>query len=182
MTKFKVGDKVRVVGGYGNLEYGSVHTVVKVINSAKTLNLGDCWWWDFSRFELLKENNMFDLKKDKWFIRTPTPEISKAVQQWLFEQDFTWEADGTKIQYTNQRFLTNTQYPNIARDYIMHSSNADNYAEKNGVKEIKLTLKTVVDSVEYPVIETEQEIKIRELKETIEKAQKQIDEIMENVK
>lgn len=31
---------------------------------------------------------MFDMKKDKWFIRTPTPEISEAVQLWLFEQGF----------------------------------------------------------------------------------------------
>jgi hypothetical protein len=46
-------------------------------------------------------------------------------------------------------------------------------------KEIKLTFKTTIDSVQYPEMETEQQVKMKQLQETIDKAARELKELRE---
>lgn len=50
-----------------------------------------------------------------------------------------------------------------------------------GYKEIKFTFRNIlaIDSIEFPTVESERDKKIRELKETIDKAQEQIKQLEE---
>lgn len=114
--------------------------------------------------EIIKENvHMFDLKKDKWFIRTPTPEISKAVQEWLFEQGLVWQHFKDKeIHCTESLFLKLSPFEDDAFCYV--SSIDPKY---DNSKEVKLTFKTIVDSVEYP--------------ETITPEQQQLAQVMQKL-
>lgn len=106
---------------------------------------------------------MFDLKKDKWFIRTPTPEISKAVQEWLFEQGLVWQHFKDKeIHCTESLFLKLSPFEDDAFCYV--SSIDPKY---DNSKEVKLTFKTIVDSVEYP--------------ETITPEQQQLAQVMQKL-
>jgi hypothetical protein len=75
------------------------------------------------------------------------------------------------------QYLTNTTFDGVIRKCVMHGSN--NPLETPARKEIKLTFKTVIDSVIFPEVETEQEKKLKELEETIKKAQDQIKELQE---
>lgn len=54
-----------------------------------------------------------------------------------------------------------------------------NPLETTSRKEIKLTFKTTIDSVEYPVVKSKEQIKIEELQETIDKAARELKELRE---
>lgn len=183
MTSFKIGDKVeRIAEEHCKMAVGDVSTVCGVTPFG-SLELLDFEGIHASvNFKLYEEKNMFDMKKDKWFIRTPTPEISEAVQLWLFEQGFGWQDDGQKVLYKSQQFLTNTKYPHFACNYILHSNTVDKQAEENGVKEIKLTFKSSVYSVEYPVVETQAEKELKALEQKIQELTEQASKLRSVIK
>lgn len=125
---------------------------------------------------------MFDMKKDKWFIRTPTPEISETVQLWLFEQGIGWQYPvGEKVvHHTNAKILMNSSCEKSCfclADYIDEKYDGQR-------KEIALTFKTIVDSVTYPepeVIETESQKQMKVLEEQIQKLIVEKDKLKETI-
>jgi len=53
----------------------------------------------------------FDIKKDAWWISTPTPEISKIAQEWLFEQGLIWQGfRDTNIHLTDTVALMSSNF------------------------------------------------------------------------
>ena len=86
---------------------------------------------------------VFDLKKEKWFIRTPTPEISKAVQEWLFGEGFEWYSSGQHVEHKFEPYIGNATHGEHYMVIDLHEPHSTR-------KEIKITFKTIVDSVEYP--------------------------------
>lgn len=118
----------------------------------------------------------FNIKQHNWFIRIESRQHCAAVQEWLFEQGVKWQynTDG-KPDHLNSNFLTNTYSDGTLGKHLYHASMRSAISPKCKEIVIKTTTKVVIDEVVYPVIETEQQKQIRELKETIEKAQKQID-------
>lgn len=194
--KFKVGDKVRVVESeavQGRLDAGTVHTVVKVNGlNCVLLDSGrnDRDWWCVLRFELVKEESNvkeFDLHKDKWFIRTPTPEISEAVQLWLFEQGIYWIGNNNyknEVRATDSKILTNLEYRSttkFVKGKFMHDSGPIEMEYYPPELEIKIKFK--VDSVEYPVvIETASQKELRILKEQIAQLTQQANKLETTLK
>jgi len=80
--------------------------------------------------------------------------------------------------YSSMVYLTNSYADGgVREDFVMHGSSDP--LEKQALKEIKLTFKTTIDSVTFPEVETEQQIKMKQLQETIDKAAKQIKELKE---
>lgn len=182
---FKAGDCVKCVntGHNSNLTLDKIYFVVgkgevdgfvTVISDA-----GEFSPYYSSRFQLYSNEKQFDLKKNPWFIRTGTKEKSEAVQKWLFEQGVEWYT-GKGIKMSCEGYLTNTYVDGGISSYILYGddSNPSAYAQ-----EIIIEFETTVKSVTYPSIETEsakkeQDKKIKELKETIDKAQQQLEEMM----
>ncbi|WP_391560671.1 hypothetical protein [Robertmurraya sp.] len=117
---------------------------------------------------------MFDIKKDKWFIYTPTPEISKAAQEWLFQEGFSWQAHGNKeVNYTDTNYLMLSPYED---GRFCHTFSID---EKLGEKEIKMTFKAVVDSVEFPETQTPEQIQLDKVMDQIAELQTQAAKLQE---
>lgn len=189
MNKFKAGDKVRrthISDPNFGMYVGEKYTV-KGLNSRgflvlegiqSFLDLG----WNSIYFELVEEEQVkqFDLKTQPWYIHCPTPEAFAAAQEFLFGHGITW-CDGKKevidLNFLNSRLLINFWQGEVEPKGFMHS-NVDDEDTLRNAKEIKLTFKTFVHTVEYPSIEeTEQDKKLRELEETINKAQEQIRQI-----
>lgn len=170
---FKIGDKVKCKNESSTLQLvaGKVYKITDVcrhyVKVDKPIDSDD--WCLASRFELVEEKPQFDLKKNPWFIRTGTKEKSEAAQKWLFEQGFTWNA-GSKYLY---------DYGEIILEGVENSKFVQGCFPEPESLEIILEFETVVKSVTYPVVEVEaeQDKKIKELQQTIEKAQKQIEEL-----
>lgn len=96
---------------------------------------------------------MFDLKKEGWYIATNNRAEYAAAQEYLFTQGFEWYCKGQAVSYNGQESYGETAcivhcgVDGISLGYSSYgwATNAD-----NELKEIKLTFKTIVDSVEYP--------------------------------
>lgn len=186
MSKFKVGDKVCCVddSGYHNTDYlvkGSIYTIV------------DAYWFECKSgevsirdttaypedFKLYKEEpmNQSDMKTQPWFIRVTNEQEFNLVQEWLkknfgkvYENSFVGEP----------MFLTNISALRGMCHDVFWSSDMDYTQSLRLVpNEIKVNFKTTIDSVVFPTVESEKDKKIRELKETIEAAAKQIKELEE---
>lgn len=123
----------------------------------------------------MQEKEMFDMKKDPWYILTNTPEERIAAQEWLFEQGITWGITNWGAKNWHFDYLTNQTSMGGIESYIMHGSGTPPpYA-----KEIKLTFKTetTVTNVEFPEILSAKQIeikKIREEQENLAKAQQEL--------
>ena len=118
---------------------------------------------------------MFNIKSDPWFIRVNSKQEFEVIQDWLQEN-----YGCSLITSYNPAFeyLTNTSCTGqIEEAFVMHGRG--NPLETTSRKEIKLTFKTTIDSVEYPEMETEQEIKMKQLQETIDKAARELKELRE---
>ncbi len=125
-----------------------------------------------------------DLKKDRWFIRVNSVEESIATQEWLLEQGITWWAGlDCSVGHDLAKVLTNYWADNLInrRGFMFSSKLARFIAEPQC--EIKLIFKPKlsVSDVIYPTKESPQQAKIRELEETINKAQEQIKQLKEEV-
>lgn len=180
MTSFKIGDKVeRIAGEYCKMAVGDVSTVCGVTPFG-SLELLDFEGTHASvNFKLYEEKNMFDMKKDKWFIRTPTSEISEAVQLWLFEQGLRWagsEEQGKNVQYIDSEAIGFGYGENgFGHTHVR-------WWKDNDHKEIKLTFKTSVASVEYPVVETQAEKELKALEQKIQELTEQASKLRSVIK
>lgn len=126
-------------------------------------------------FKLYKEEpvKQFDLKTQPWFVRVNNEQEFNLLQEWLKENFGTHYNCGWHPQMMG---LTNTTVDGkIYNSYVMWFS--DDKSLNQNSNEIKLHFKTALDSVEWPIVESEEDKKIRELKETIEAAAKQIKEL-----
>lgn len=193
--KFKVGDKVRCIEGFSwpagrlALTFGSENIVIEVCTTSGNVTFNGVEYWREDRFELVKEESNvkeFDLHQDKWFIRTPTKEAFKLAQLWAIEQGFAWvkgvsvNTDGT-LYYPEE---VESIGGNYSKSGLLGHGHREFY-EENGHKEIKLTFKTVVDTVEYPepeLIETPSQKELRILKEQIAQLTQQANKLETTLK
>lgn len=141
-------------------------------------------YFDLDDVEIVKEEKqMFDMKKEKWFIRTPTDEVCQAVQLWLFGQGFEWQQYGKQVMFLNDEHTCAIHnHHDYKEQTIWRNPNNEWEIEelvKSNYKEIKLTFKTIVDSVEYPETKSAEQLqlevlqgKIAELNREAEKLQK----------
>lgn len=191
--KFKIGDKVRCVEEFSwteqsiELKFGSENTVVDVSPASGTISFNFEDYWRPDRFELVKEETNvkeFDLHKDKWFIHTPTKEAFKLAQLWAIEQGFSWTTTVSKLSTLYLVECPEALGGNHIKSGLLGHGDREFY-EEEGHKEIKLTFKTVVDTVEYPepeIIETESQKELRILKEQIEQLTQQANKLETTLK
>lgn len=190
MSKFKKGDKIKVVSSerksyWYSDKIGQEFILLGVDKShgpfiLENENLGRSFFAE-SDIKLVQEKEMFDtnfdMKSQPWFIRVNNMKEWSTVQKWL-EDNFGSAVD---CSYENNiKLVTNTDSSGEIWDTPMWGSDVE--TKKKQAQEIKIHFKTVIDSVQYPQVETEQDKKIRELRETIEKAQKQIEDIQKGMK
>lgn len=123
-----------------------------------------------------EEKEMFDMKKDKWYIHTPTQEISTRVQMWLFDQGFVWQHHKDQsVRYTDSSYLSLSPYKEGA---FCHTDTID---PKYDRAEINLKFKTVVDSVEFPEMKTPEQIQLDIVMQKITELQTQASELQKLV-
>lgn len=188
--KFKVGDKaLRVSGSFKNTYPGFVGLIVDVRPDASIVFEDDCCRYDEKCFELVKEETNvkeFDLHKDKWFIETPTKEVFKLAQLWAIEQGFAWTKEASVS--TDGTLYYPVEVKSFGGNHIKSGLLGRGYREfyeREGHKEIKLTFKTVVDTVEYPepeIVETPSQKELRILKEQIEQLTQQANKLETTLK
>jgi len=173
MSKFKVGD--RVVCVEASVQYAAIillgkeYTITELSQSgSSTVRVDGIWWWHESRFELAEQKYSFDMNKEAWFIRYKDYYEFKATKEWLTENfgrcdDLVYKFMGS------DKIFTNTWTDGEVCPMVLWGDNPHQSA-----KEIKLSFKTAIDSVEYPTVETEKDKQLRELEATIAKASEQI--------
>lgn len=127
---------------------------------------------------------MFDMKKDKWFIRTPTPEISEAVIEWLKKQHdlFLHKSINSSDLHKDYGLKTclSGDGPNTAIHGVCYSPS--DFYEREDFQEIKLTFKTSVASVEYPFVETQAEKELKALEQKIQELTEQASKLRSVIK
>ena len=175
MNKFKSGDKVKVVSSvlktyWYSDKIGEVFTLYNYIPGFGWNVVGDsCSYLKECDVELVKEKEemQFDMKKNPWFIRVNNKEEFEAAKEWVKSQ-------GIKFKFSEDWYDQIIAVESDGFALCIRTEAGEKILNKN---EIKLTFKTVIDSVEYPTIESEQDKKIKELQETIETAKRQIEEL-----
>lgn len=188
MSKFKKGDKIKVVSSKRKFYWYSDKIGQEfILDGVDTLGPfiidfdDNSCHFDESDIKLLQEKEMFDtnfdMKSQPWFIRVTNEQEYNAARKWLFE-NFGHYLDTGYASYMVG--LSNTDDCGEICSYVMWM--AEHALKTTEHYEIELSYKTVVDSVQYPQVETEQQKKVRELQETIEKAQKQIEDIQKSMK
>lgn len=128
-----------------------------------------------------------DLKRDRWFIRINSVEESIAAEEWLFEQGITRcngvdrPVEKNEVKVLTNYWLNSSQEINPAGFMFSQAPYYNGYRDSE--YEIKLTFKQKlsVSDVIYPTKDSPQQAKIRELEETINKAQQQIKQLKEEV-
>lgn len=183
MSKFKKGDKVQIVSSqlptywYANL-VGKIYTL-------KNFN-GEDWYVEECDTGVLVPADLylveeakptFDLKTQPWFIRINSPEESKVVQEWLFSNGIVWGGGCFEARNLWAQYLTNIDVDGEIRGVIMWCH--EDIGIHESAKELKFNFKSVIDSVEYPEYETETQKQLKELEQTIKKAQEQIAQLKE---
>jgi hypothetical protein len=162
------GMKIRRTGSdFAYCKKGEIYTVHKT-NGTKCVEIVEdmARFYEATNFEPVVE---FDMHKNPWFIRINNLQEFNVTQQWLeanFGCNLRCNYYGTYIA-----FLTNKMEPGVCGSRVLWSS-----GEPEG-KEIKLSFQTIIDKVEWPVVESATQIKIRELEESAKKLQEQIAEI-----
>ena len=119
---------------------------------------------------------MFNIKSDPWFIRVNSEQEFEVIQDWL-EDNY---GEKLRANYgTHMKWLTNTQCDGHINSKLLVMHGRGHPLETTSRKEIKLTFKTTIDSVQYPEMETEQQVKMKQLQETIDKAARELKELRE---
>ena len=177
MSKFKVGDKVKCIRGseYMNLKENHEYEVIATYRTTIQVNkkIDSCDWCDEYRFEILKgKEQVFNIKTNPWFIRVNSKEEFEAAKKWLDENFGNYLDTGYETYIVG---LSNTDDSGTIQPRVV-------WMDKNSLKateryEIKLNFKAVVDSVEYPVIKSERDLKIEELEQSIKEAQERLNEL-----
>lgn len=132
----------------------------------------DSVWIQGSQFKLAEEETkqMFNIKTDPWFIRVNSEQEFEIIQDWLQENYGCCLPLFYSVEF---EYLTNTLWTGQVEDAFVMYGQGDPLGTVSR-KEIKLTFKTIVNSVEYPEVNSPQQIQIAALQETIEKAAMQI--------
>ena len=175
MSKFKPGDKAVCVDGsplelVENQQY-EIESGPIQCNCYKLVGVKD--WWYGSRFKLIKEKNMFDVKKEAWFIRVNNEQEWNAANDWL-EENY---GDDIKCRYVGKAtYLTNTRTDGDVNTYVMWGGLPPS------AKEIKLSYKLVVDSAILPETKSQAQKDLEVLQEQIEGLQKQAEKLKESIK
>ena len=131
-----------------------------------------------SQFKLTKEEpkQMFNIKTDPWFIHVNSKQEFEVIQDWL-EENY---GKRLLVDYgTHMKWLTNTRHDGYINSKLLVMHGAGDPLATTPRKEIKLTFKTTIDSVTFPEVETEQQIKMKQLQETIDKAVRELKELRE---
>lgn len=186
MSNLKVGDRVRCtskqLANGKKIDVGYIGTITHIgqggsIAVDNKLGYGGTPVCSPDNFVVIQEEpkQMFNIKTDPWFIRVNSEQEFDVIQNWLEENYGTC----LMVEYGSwMEYLTNTDSGGtVAKARVMHG-NGDPVSTTPR-KEIKLTFKTTVDSVQYPVVETEQQIKMKQLQETIDKAARELKELRE---
>lgn len=186
MSKYKTGDKVKVIScerksyWYSDL-VGKEFILLGVDKSfgpfiQENEHFGRSFFSECD-IEIVQEKEQmkseaFNLKKNPWYITFSNEEEFNLIQEWL-------KSNGLSARYSENYdpgadclTLSRSAIASYIRDSVV-------CAKGCGAKEIKLTFKTVVDSVEYPCVKSERDLKIEELQATIEKAKQQIEQLKE---
>ena len=190
MSKFKENDKVKVVSclqptyWYAN-KIGQEFTLNEYnasfgwsIKEDYRAHLKECDIVHVQEKEEMQfDGKTFNLKTQPWFIRVNNEEEFEAVNKWVKENAeyelFTPYFDGMVA-------ISNTDDEGDVWVRLMYVKDGSRIVRSNiTCHEIKVNFKTVIDSVEFPIVESEQQKKIRELQETIETAKRQIEELKE---
>lgn len=183
MSKFKAGDKVRVKSAglqsyWYSDQIGEQYTLLKKDGRNWAIKEYECGVLVEEDIELVVPS--FDLHKNPWYIRVENEEQFNLANEWLRENF----GSNLMVSYWNNVVgITNTDAAGNIWDHPMWL--AERHIQENIFRhELKLNFKTTISSVEYPVveIETEQQKRIRELKETIDSASKQLEELMKETK
>lgn len=174
---FNKGDTVKRVSGgdYNGVVVGEEYTINAVSDHGIRLNGLRDTWYDEEHFELVR----FDMTS-KWFIRVGDSSHGAAVQKWLFDQGFKFNTHGATTLRPNLQNVLITNGDGGGFIYTLSLDDAMLKIER-GAKEIVVHTALVVSNVIYPKNETTQEKKIRELEETIIKAQEQIKQLRKGI-
>lgn len=118
---------------------------------------------------------MFDMKQEPWYIRVNNESEFNGAQQWLTENF------GTNLKTTYNLgvgYLTNAAYGGyIEDDHVMYGNiESVNLTFRH---KIKLTFKTIVDSVEYPETQTPAQIELKALQQKIKDLETQANKLQE---
>lgn len=174
MSKFKVGDKIRHVGPWKNWPDSS-YEITEVLNSYYHCGGSRTLTKQYENyFELVEEKQMFDLKKNPWYIKPNSQEEFNAVQEWLLDNFGAKFAHG----YEKGMCLSNTDYSDKRLNYVVWYIDEP---KGRDLLEIKFTYKTTVDKVEWPVVESETQKKLRELEEQQRKIAEDIAKLRESL-
>ena len=128
---------------------------------------------------------MFDLKTQPWHIFVNSPEECQAAQEWLFSQGLTWCNGDVEVSNLYARTLSNYFVIFGERNFTLdirgfvYDVHKNDYEDSSKELKLEFANKFVVNSYKTPVIETVQQKQIRELEETIAKAQEQIQSLKE---
>lgn len=182
MSKFKVGDKIRHVGPWKNWP-DSYYEITEVLNSYYHCGISRTLTKQYENyFELVEEKQMFDMKNNYWFIEVHNEEESKAAQQFAFDNGVVWCGDDPEQYYNLPHYPCKIGQSSYDRMGKM-AYGVDTERNKSKYKEIKLTYKTVttVDKVEWPVVESETQKKLRELEEQQRKIAEDIAKLRESL-
>lgn len=158
----KIGEVFDVVD-YSNINQPTFAYHVKDCKEGKLFNKDDV--------EIInEENQMFDMKKEKWFIRTPDEATYNDVYAWLQEQGFHfgWTGYAHEGWEEGMQVIGSWPYDCENEDRLrIGNVKSSNYFSDLRHKEIKLTFKTIVDSVEYPETKSAEQIQLEVLQEKI---------------
>lgn len=174
MDKFKVGDKIRHVGLWDNWPDDS-YEITEVRESFYFCGHSR----SFSKiyegyFELVKKNEMFDMKKNPWYIKVNSKEQFDAVQEWLLKNF------GAKFEhgYEEGMCLSNTDFAGEQLNKVVWYANEP---KGRNLLEIKFTFKTTIENVHFPVVQNEAQKKLRELEEQQRKLTDEIAKIRQSL-
>lgn len=184
---FKINDRVRIVSAkFPSVWYSTKLGETFVIDGFGHNQYGGyCMGHDFRDgiyecdIELVKEGKEemqfdmkgFDLKTTPWFIRVANEQEFNAARDWV-------ESLGFKFEYGNKYergIVAISNYLNSRGEVepIIHRNRVED--DQSEYHEIKLNFKTVIDSITFPEVKTEQQKQIEELEKTILLAQQQIE-------
>lgn len=127
---------------------------------------------------------MFNVLKEKWYIRVGSEQEAIAAQEWAFSKGLGWGGSGKVLREDFKHWDKWGESAAIGSGHHGGGSlgqASSEYWSKHGHKEINLTFKLTVDSVVYPHVESPQQEQIRELEETISLAAAQIKKLKEGV-
>lgn len=172
MSKFNVGDKVvatRSQGGNGiTIQAGHIGTVTKIESRFLSVDefdnkFGPCLMSQ-SAFELYEEKQMFDMKKQPWYVKA-SEENFQAVVNWLKYKGFEFPSS---FRCYREIYITNRSSSGTLVDrceWAMYERTVSCKA-----REIKLSFKTetTITNVEFPEILTEKEIETKKIREEME--------------